>query len=136
MKLIQTNSTTSLFEINITPFVDILLVLLVIVLITAPFIATSITVKLPTANGIRTMQSRRLVISLSRANRITIKKKHYTRTKAINYIKRWKQLHSNGAILVEADKRTQYGKVIALFNTLRESHIEKVNLLVNKPELQ
>ena len=70
MPQIQRQTETSLSDINIVPFVDVMLVLLVIFMITAPILQSGIEVNLPKTKTIKEIAEVRLVITIDRAQRI------------------------------------------------------------------
>src|ERR1700730_942683 len=63
---------TSLSEINIVPFVDVMLVLLVIFMITAPILQSGIEVDVPKTKTVKEIADSRVVISIDRAQRIYV----------------------------------------------------------------
>src|ERR1700680_347358 len=63
---------TSLSEINVVPFVDVMLVLLVIFMITAPILQSGIEVDVPKTQTVREISESRVVVSIDRAQRIYI----------------------------------------------------------------
>jgi biopolymer transport protein TolR len=63
---------TSLSEINIVPFVDVMLVLLVIFMITAPILQSGIEVDVPKTKTVKEISESRVVVSIDRAQRIYI----------------------------------------------------------------
>ena len=74
MAQIQRQPGTTLSEINIVPFVDVMLVLLVIFMITAPLIESGIQVELPKTKTVKAITQARIVISIDRAQRLYIGK--------------------------------------------------------------
>ena len=74
MAQIQRQPGTTLSEINIVPFVDVMLVLLVIFMITAPLIESGIKVELPKTKTVQAITQARIVISIDRAQRLYIGK--------------------------------------------------------------
>jgi biopolymer transport protein TolR len=70
MPQISRQTGTSLSDINIVPFVDVMLVLLVIFMITAPIIHSSIEVDLPKTRTVREISEERLVVTIDRAQRV------------------------------------------------------------------
>ncbi|MGB6822470.1 MAG: biopolymer transporter ExbD [Candidatus Acidiferrales bacterium] len=74
MAQIQRQPGTTLSEINIVPFVDVMLVLLVIFMITAPLIESGIKVELPKTKTVQAITQARIVISIDRGQRLYIGK--------------------------------------------------------------
>src|SRR5665811_2629096 len=63
---------TSLSDINIVPFVDVMLVLLVIFMITAPILQSGIEVDVPKTKTVKEISESRVVVSIDRAQRIYV----------------------------------------------------------------
>ena len=61
---------TSMSEINVTPFVDVVLVLLIIFMITAPILQSGIEVAVPKTRSVKEITEERLVISIDRQQRV------------------------------------------------------------------
>jgi biopolymer transport protein ExbD/biopolymer transport protein TolR len=66
----QGRTQTSLSDINVTPFVDVLLVLLIIFMLTAPILQSGIEVDVPKTRTVREISQERLVVSIDRGERL------------------------------------------------------------------
>ncbi len=66
----QGKTQTSLADINVTPFVDVVLVLLIIFMVTAPVIQSGIEVAVPKTRTVREITEERIIISIDRAQRV------------------------------------------------------------------
>ena len=129
-----------LADINIVPLVDVLLVLLVIFMITAPIIAHSLDVQLPQATlaaGTRT--DRTLVISVDRRGVLAVNEKVMGSIKDKNAIKRmeahltrWRAANQQSPAFLRADRRIQYGAVIRVMALLRRMGIVNVGLMIER----
>lgn len=129
-----------LAEINIVPLVDVLLVLLVIFMITAPIIAHSLDVQLPQATlsaGTRTDQT--LVITIDRRGVLAVNETVMGSIKDKNAIKRlearltqWKAANQQSPAFLRADRRIQYGTVIQVMAHLRRMGIVNVGLMIER----
>lgn len=123
-----------LSDINVTPFVDVLLVLLIIFMITAPVITQTIRVKLP-EESLRSsdiVTNRKFVVTLDRKGRYylnnqRIKIKNLT-LKAVD----WYEKRPTQPVFIRADERVSYGQVTKLMSLLKNTGITNVGLLVEK----
>lgn len=123
-----------LSDINVTPFVDVLLVLLIIFMITAPVITQTIRVKLP-EESLRSsdiVTNRKFVVTLDRKGRYylnnqRIKIKNLT-LKAVD----WYEKRPTQPVFIRADERVPYGQVTKLMSLLKNTGITNVGLLVEK----
>lgn len=121
----------ALSEINVTPFVDVMLVLLVIFMVTAPLLQQGIDVNLPQAKSKELSPSERLVITIKKDGKIYIDK-----TKVdINILKSKLAVRTDRDVFLKADKDVPYGIVVEVMGELREIGIEKLGM-ITEPKLQ
>lgn len=127
-------------DINIVPLVDVLLVLLVIFMITAPIIAHTLDVQLPKASlapGTRT--NRTLVVTLDRKGTLAVNENvlgviqdKKTIQRMEQAITRWKSGNQIGPAFLRADRRILYGTVIEVMAQLRKMGIINVGLMIER----
>jgi biopolymer transport protein TolR len=115
----------ALSEINVTPFVDVMLVLLVIFMITAPLLQQGIDVNLPQAKGKEMSPTERVVITVKKDGKIYVNK---SRTD-INRLKSKLTGLSDRNVFLKADKDVPYGVVVDVMGELREIGIEKLGMV-------
>ena len=116
----------ALSEINVTPFVDVMLVLLIIFMVTAPLLQQGIDVSLPQAKGKELTPAERVVITVKRDGRIYLDSKTLT---SINALKSSLAVMPNRDVFLKADKDVPYGTVIEVMGELRENGIEKLGMI-------
>jgi biopolymer transport protein ExbD/biopolymer transport protein TolR len=128
----QGRTATSLAEINVTPLVDVMLVLLIIFMVTAPILQTGIDVQLPeTKAAADTNPADNAVISISRESYI------YYGSDVINIAEIANRLKRDGknpkdAIFLRADKDVQWKSIVAVIDTVRSAGFSELKL-VTKP---
>ena len=133
MKLIsqRINMDKEIGEINVTPFVDVLLILLIIFMITAPVITKDIKISLPKEKFQKTVSTpqRDFIVTLDSKNRIYYlkQKKNFTSLKA-ELIKYQKQ--GGEQIFIQADRRLNYGAVVKLMAQIQNLGFQDIGLLV------
>lgn len=115
----------ALSEINVTPFVDVMLVLLIIFMVTAPLLQQGIDVNLPQAKGKELTPAERVVITIKKDGKIYLNK---TST-SINELKSKLASMSDRDVFLKADKDVPYGIVIEVMGELREIGIEKLGMI-------
>lgn len=129
---------TALSQINVTPFVDVMLVLLVIFMITAPMMDKGLDVNLPQVKNAPNMsvKDEPLTVTIGSAGEITIDK---ARVESIDKL-RAVLLQSTGGskerqVLLEADRKVPYGRVAEVMATIRAAGIEKVGMVMLQEEV-
>ncbi len=115
-------------EINVTPFVDIMLVLLIIFMVTAPMMQQGLEIDLPKAAGKGFSKQSQVIVSISNTKNIYINEGGKTKLKGL--AKRLRTIETN-EVLIKADSRVPYGYVIKVMAQIKKSGIDKVGLITN-----
>ncbi|MBI1910496.1 MAG: protein TolR [Deltaproteobacteria bacterium] len=129
----ETGKTTGrrhLSQINVTPLVDVMLVLLIIFMVTAPMMQEGIDVNLPKveASGMDT-QDEPLVITISKDRRVFINDKPFN---AAQLKTKLAAIHGNRKdkmILLKADESVPYGYIMSAMSDIRKAGFEKVGMV-------
>ncbi len=126
------NSFEPISEINVTPFVDVLLVLLVIFMITAPLFTKAIDVQLPEEKlrSSENKRQRKLIITINRNGKYFIEGRRHNRQKLLSAIAGWQERSAGKTVFIRGDKRVKYGDVTALTVLLKNNGFQNVGLLV------
>lgn len=123
-------------DINVTPFVDVLLVLLVIFMITAPLFTKAIDVQLP-QEKLRSSQikdARKFVITINKNGKYYVEGRRYSAKTLIKRAIEWKEKRPNSTAFIRADRRAKVGDMAALLVLLKNNGIQKLGFLVkDKP---
>jgi biopolymer transport protein TolR len=120
---------TSLSEINIVPLVDVVLVLLIIFMITAPILQSGIEVDLPQTHTVKDMPQSRIVVTVNRGQAL------YLGDSSVNIhelgAKVRAQMHDplHEPVFVRADKDVAFGAVAIVLDTLQQAGIQTVNIV-------
>ena len=128
----QGRTATSLSEINVTPLVDVMLVLLVIFMVTAPMLQTGIDVELPETRNVKDVNpEQRVVISISREGSI------YYGSEAINFFSIPDRLKKDvkspkDSIFLRADKDVKWNSIVSVIDAIRGAGFSEIKL-VTKP---
>lgn len=115
----------ALSEINVTPFVDVMLVLLIIFMATAPLLQQGVDVNLPQASGQKLSPAERVEITIKRGGNIYIDKSAVT----LDALKIKLSGKSDKEVFLKADKDVPYGTVVAVMGELREIGVEKLGMV-------
>ena len=136
--LINNNSSNSrsrralISEINVTPLVDVMLVLLIIFMITAPMLVSGVKIDLPDAQA-KPLNSNEepLTITLDRNNNLFIAESPVKKGKLINKLKAITKEKYSTRIFIRADKNLHYGEVIKLVADLNIAGFNHVALVTS-----
>lgn len=115
----------ALSEINVTPFVDVMLVLLIIFMVTAPLMQQGIDVDLPQAKGKDLSPTERIIITVKKNGKIYLDKSSVT----LESLKTKLSKITNKEVFLKADKDVPYGLVVSVMGELREIGIEKLGMV-------
>jgi len=122
-------------EINITPFVDVMLVLLVVFIVTAPLLTTGLRIDLPEVKAAQTpVKDARLLVTITKEERIMFGEKDVT-GHIDDALKQSERVQRERELYIRADKEARYGVVATVVAAARNSGVESLNLLV-QPELE
>jgi biopolymer transport protein TolR len=136
----ENNDESYLTEINVTPFVDVLLVLLIIFMITAPVMTRSIGVDLPKTkllheNGSdKAKQSETAVIGLDKKNLIIFERKRF---KFEHFAVRYSDLIKGrpiNKVYIQADKTTSYDNLLRLMVFLKNQGHKNIGLVFDQDD--
>ncbi len=121
-----------LSEINVTPFVDVMLVLLVIFMVTAPLLQQGIDVNLPKAKGKDLPPEERVTLIIKRNGVIFMNDNPVTLPEMRKKLESISKLNPN--VFLKADKDVPYGFVVEVMSDIKESGIEKLGM-VTEPKI-
>jgi biopolymer transport protein TolR len=128
----QGRTATSLSEINVTPLVDVMLVLLVIFMVTAPMLQTGIDVELPETTYVKEIDPEEsAILSISKQGEI------FYGSRSIKYEEIPSQLkkdvkHPKDAIFLRADKDVKWNSMVSVIDAVRGAGFTEIKL-VTKP---
>jgi len=117
-------------EINVTPLVDVMLVLLIIFMITAPMMTQGIEVDLPktTAKSLR-QQEEPLVVTISSKGEITLGKIKVNDSLLYQQLNRLPAEKKQQPLYLRADKSVPYGQVISTMAEIKRAGFEKLGMI-------
>ena len=122
-------------EINVTPFVDVMLVLLIIFMITAPMMNTGVSLELPqvAAQNVEDPEGK-LVLSIAKDNKIFLGGTQVTWKDLEVKLKSNERVQKESSLYIEADTHLQYGVVITAMALAKNAGVEHVMFLTNPTE--
>jgi biopolymer transport protein TolR len=131
---------TSLSDINMVPFIDVVLVLLIIFMITAPILQSGIEVDVPKTKTVKELTEVRMVVTIDRGQRV------YLDDKPVNIHQIGRQVVSQSkdpqhqAVYVRCDETVPFGSWATVVDALRQAGIQNISVvtqpLSERPQAQ
>jgi biopolymer transport protein TolR len=119
-------------DINITPFVDVVLVLLIVFMITAPMLAAGMLVDLPKAKSARPLDPREpVIITIAKDGKLYVGRDEVSRAALTTAVRAKMGDDQNRQIYVRGDRDVIYGEIIAVMDQLALNGLVKMALVAN-----
>ena len=129
----QRNGST-ISQINVTPLVDVMLVLLVIFMVTAPIIQQGVQVNLPQAKaGAIPGKEEQLVVAITRSGKIYLNDNPMTLAELGLKLRAIRQLRQDREVYLRADQDVRYGIVMRTIAEIKQAGIEKLGMVTRPP---
>ena len=124
---------TSLSEINVTPLVDVMLVLLIIFMVTAPLMLAGVQIDIPQTSAARQSPPQKpLVVSLSADGDIYIRETSVSRADLITSLADLLKSEGDSIAYIRADKTIAYGQVMDILGEVSAAGYSQISLLSEK----
>ncbi len=130
-------------EINVVPYIDVMLVLLIIFMITAPLIQQGVEIDLPQANANPMPQDQRepLILTVSKTGEFYLNvgeniEKPVNEETLVHRVAAVLKYQPDTPVLVRGDKDVGYGRVTSAMVLLQTAGVEKIGLMTEQPDVQ
>ena len=128
MPQLAKTTQTSLSEINMVPFIDVVLVLLIIFMITAPILQSGIEIDVPKTKTIKEITERRLVVTIDKAQRV------YLGNDPVNIHQLPAKIKAQlkgpqDSVFLRCDETVPFGSFAAVVDALRQSGINNISIV-------
>lgn len=131
----STENEEMITDINVTPLVDITLVLLIIFMVTATYIVTpSIKVELPKATNSEESNPSTIAIVITKDNRTFLNGEEVDQEVLVKKIKKAVELNPDVQAIISADKYVYHGKVVNIIDIVKGAGITKFAISIEKNE--
>jgi biopolymer transport protein TolR len=122
-----------LAEINVTPFVDVMLVLLIIFMVTAPMMTSGVTVDLPKTNAAPlNSDNQPLTVSIDAAGQVYLQDEAVDLANVVGKLRAIAENNPDRRIFVRGDKDLAYGRIMEVMGTITQGGFTKVALLAEQ----
>ncbi len=132
-------------EINVVPYIDVMLVLLVIFMITAPILTQGVTVDLPKAasSALKSADREPIIVSVNREGDYflninhdpdAVLAPHDLMVRVAAELELARQSHQAINVLVKGDDGVAYGRVVSAMSLLKQAGAEQVGLMTDSPD--
>ena len=119
-------------EINVTPFVDVMLVLLIIFMITAPLMKTGVEIELPEVNTPNIPESDEpLIVSINKDNEIFLSEKKISNDNLKSKLTAIKNANPKVKLFIKADKVVSYQNLMDVMKQIIDSNITNISLITD-----
>jgi len=125
-------------DINVTPLVDVMLVLLIIMMLIAPMLQQGVSLRLPTATNTvdKPESADQTVIAIAANKEIYLNAKPIREADLGQRVTDILESKTEKIVLIRADEEVEYGVVMAVMDQLRQAAIEDVGLITEKRKVQ
>jgi biopolymer transport protein TolR len=123
-----------LAEINVIPLVDVVLVLLVIFMVTAPMLYRGMDIKLPTSTSNTIKPEVRIVLTIGRDQRLYMDKDAVSPVEMESRLRLAKLRNAEVSVFLRADRDVPYGTVVLVMDAVKKAGIEKLGMVTDPPE--
>ena len=120
---------SSLSDINITPFVDVVLVLLIIFMLTAPVLQSGIEVNVPKTKTVKEVTQVRTVITIDKSQRVLLDDKPVNINDIPGLLRARVRDPQNTAIYLRADENVPFGAFATVMDSVKQAGITNVSIV-------
>ncbi|HSW53080.1 MAG TPA: protein TolR [Sulfuricaulis sp.] len=122
-------------EINVVPYIDVMLVLLVIFMITAPLLSQGVKVELPraTAQPVESQDQETLVVTVDRQGNYFLDDRRISEAELRRKVAAILRLRPKTPVLIRGDRQADYGEVVKAMTLLQSAGAPSVGLLTEPP---
>jgi len=131
---IESSSDRLMSDINVTPFVDVMLVLLIIFMVTAPMMMQGVDVVLPETNSEQLIpQKEHLIITINKQNQIYINDYQVELDFLKEKLSKIFESREDREVFLRADKDISYGVVVRVMSEIKGAGVEKLGMITEPP---
>ena len=130
----QGRTKSSLAEINVVPLVDVVLVLLIIFMLTAPIIQSGIEINVPKTKTVKELTQERLVIQINREQRLFFGSTPVNINELESKLKEKFKDPAQAKIYLRADEEVPFGTIAKVMDRAKTAGVENINIVTQPLE--
>lgn len=120
-------------EINVIPFVDVILVLLIIFMITAPLLYRGIEVDLPTSATNTIQSEERIILTVDGRQKVFLERKEVPLSGLEAVLAQQVGVHPGLAVYLRADEKVPYGFIVRIMDIVKRAGIDQLGMVTTPP---
>jgi biopolymer transport protein TolR len=123
-------------DINVTPLVDVMLVLLIIMMLIAPMLNSGVNVKMPeAANTVAKPDTdQQIVVAIDSANQFWVQGLQVAKSEFVDRVQKILETKKEKVVLIRGDQDALYSAIMEAMDDLRKAQIEDIGLITEKKE--
>jgi biopolymer transport protein TolR len=134
-RLERSQGAKPMSDINMTPLIDVMLVLLVIFIITAPLLVSSVRVDLPKASGTSASNAPKFVeLTIDRAGAVYLDDAVQTTESLASVLERTAKANADAEVRLRADTTVPYGRVVEVMVMAQKAGLNRIGFVADAPE--
>ena len=122
-------TSTSLSEINITPFVDVILVVLIIFMLTAPILESGIEVDLPKTRTVKTFSEEKVVVTIDKKQTVYVGNDPVNIHRLGSYVLDHLKGAGNSPVFIRCDQAVPFGAFAQVIDALKQAKLTNINVV-------
>lgn len=133
-RLERTPGAQPMSEINMTPLIDVMLVLLVIFIITAPLMVSAVKVDLPKAEGARNAETPKFVaLAIDKSGQIFVDDRAHTMDELAQRLQKAAAQNPGTEVQLRADTSVPYGRVVEVMGLAHKAGLNRIGFVAEAP---
>ena len=133
-RLERTQSAQPMSDINMTPLIDVMLVLLVIFIITAPLLVSAVKVDLPKAQGTKALEAPKFVaLTIDKAGQTFVDDMPQDAPSLANRLEKAAKQNPDTEVQLRADTSVPYGRVVEVMGVAQKAGLNRIGFVADAP---
>jgi biopolymer transport protein TolR len=133
-RLERTQAAKPMSDINMTPLIDVMLVLLVIFIITAPLLVSSVQVDLPKAVGTSASNTPQFIeVTIDRSGAVLVGDAAQTTQTLAQLLEKTARANADAEVRLRADSSVPYGRVVEVMGQAQKAGLSRIGFVADAP---